>query len=181
VSATERLARTSDAADLARILVAAWRHGYRDFLAGDVLDALDLREWTTRLAPLLDDPASTTIVAIDNGRPIGFARYGPDPDRRGPGYGHLAALYVDPAAAGAGAGRRLVESVIDGLAAAGRVDVSLWVFRDNVRARRLYQRNGFHFDGTTVVDPEWGIPQLRYRRPPTIPADGHSRGGYLLA
>ncbi len=24
-------------------------------------------------------------------------------------------------------------------------------------------RAGFRFDGTTVVDPEWGAPQVRYR------------------
>lgn len=164
MSPTQRPATADDSGELARILVAAWRHGYRGIVADEIIDALDPGEWSARLTALMAEPAWTITVAEDEGRPVGFARYGPDPDRPGPGYGHLGALYVDPAAAGAGVGRSLVEGAIDGLAAAGRGEVSLWVFRDNERARRLYERTGFSSDGTIVVDPEWGAPQVRYRR-----------------
>lgn len=155
-----------DAGDLARIFIAAWHDGYRGVVAEEVIDALDSGQWETRFATVLSDPAWTTTVAVERGRPVGFARYGPDVERPGTGHGHIAALYVDPSASGSGVGACLVETAIDNLAAASRGDVSLWVFRDNHRARRLYQRNGFRFDGTTSVNPEWGAAQVRYRRRP---------------
>jgi RimJ/RimL family protein N-acetyltransferase len=44
------------------------------------------------------------------------------------------------------------------------VDIKLWVFAANVRARRLYERAGFNPDGTELTDPRWRAVQVRYRR-----------------
>ena len=158
---------------MAAVMVAAWRNDYRGVVPDDVIDGLDAGRWTDALtAPQV--PGVITAVAVsDSGAVVGFARFGPDPDDDAPTAGYLASLYVDPSAAGEGVGRRLVECALAGLAADGRHDVSLWVFRDNARARALYERCGFACDGAELTDERWRVPQVRYRRRPK--ADGTSK------
>ena len=158
---TIRPAGPADAADLARIFVQAWRHGYRGVVADDIIDGLDITRWTAEFAVLLADPAMTTSVWRDAGEPAGFARFGPDPIR--PALGYLASLYVDPAAAGRGIGRALLDHALTELAGRGHSVVSLWVFAANARARLLYERAGFRLTGEQLTEPRWGALELRYR------------------
>jgi RimJ/RimL family protein N-acetyltransferase len=49
--------------------------------------------------------------------------------------------------------------------AAGYQAITLWVLRDNQRARRFYERAGFLPDGATnVLNGLGGIIEVRYRR-----------------
>ncbi|MEV0398805.1 GNAT family N-acetyltransferase [Actinoallomurus sp. NPDC050550] len=156
-----REAVTDDLRAMAGIFVAAWRAGYRGVVPDEVIDALDPGAVAADLAAGLSGPGLTTVLAVDGtGRPTGFVRYGDDADH--PGGGYLAALYVHPAASGAGVGRGLLQHAIDAMPG---VDVRLWVFEDNDRARTLYERAGFRPEGVRLVDPRWRAPQARYLRP----------------
>jgi ribosomal protein S18 acetylase RimI-like enzyme len=163
---------------MAAVMVAAWHDGYPGIVADDVIAGQTVQRWEPVLAAATDPGAGRdagAVVALDEAdRVIGFAGFGPDPDDRT--VGHLASLYVDPAAAGAGVGRRLVQRTLAELASAGRRTVTLWVFRDNTRARALYERCGFRADGAELVDLRWGVPQVRYRLAPAGPtADDRDR------
>jgi RimJ/RimL family protein N-acetyltransferase len=47
----------------------------------------------------------------------------------------------------------------------GYLSITLWVLRDNHRARRFYERAGFAPDGATnVLHRLGGVTELRYRR-----------------
>lgn len=156
-----REAVADDLPAMADIFVAAWRAGYRGVVPDEVIDALNADTIATDLAARLNDPRLKTVLAVDTtGRPVGFVRYGDDVDH--PGEGYLAALYVHPAASGAGVGRGLLYRAIDAMPG---VDVRLWVFEDNDRARALYERAGFRPEGARLTDPRWRTPQARYLRP----------------
>ncbi|HLI58136.1 MAG TPA: N-acetylmuramic acid 6-phosphate etherase [Solirubrobacteraceae bacterium] len=143
------------------LMAAAWQDAYRGVVPDAVLEAQTAAAWERELAA--GEARWRSIVAVDEGeRIVGFTRFGADPDGGPDGY--LASLYVDPAAAGAGIGGRLLQHALGELAADGRPAVTLWVFRDNPRARDLYVRHGFLADGAEVVDPRWRTPQLRFRR-----------------
>jgi ribosomal protein S18 acetylase RimI-like enzyme len=158
-----RDAARGDAPGMARAMVDAWRGGYRGVLDDAVIDAQRADDWAQALAAPTA-PGTHTAVAVDAaGTVVGFARCGSDPDDSSRDRGYIASLYVAPVAAGAGLGRRLVRYCLDTLVADGRGEITLWVFRDNVRARALYERCGFHADGAAVTDPRWGAPQVRYR------------------
>lgn len=160
-----REAVRSDAARLAEIFVAAWRFGYRGVVPDEVIDALDIAGWTATFAELLRAGGLRTVVWCDGDRhPLGFSRFGQDPDQPGPDAGYLASLYVDPDAAGAGIGRALLAHALDELTGAGRSRQALWVFTGNARARRLYEGAGFGATGERRTDPRWGAEQLRYTR-----------------
>jgi ribosomal protein S18 acetylase RimI-like enzyme len=154
-----RSATGDDLAALAEVFVAAWRGGYRGVIPDDVIDAMDVRAAAAELSPSLVAADRTTLVALDaTGDVVGFTIFGPDRDRDA---GYLASLYVSPTSAGRGIGRSLLDAAVTAMPS---VDITLWVFAENVRARRLYERAGFEPDGTELTDPRWGAAQVRYRR-----------------
>lgn len=169
---TIRAGQVSDAPHLAEVFVAAWRGGYRGIVADEVIDSLDRESWAASFAAQLKESADSYRVAVDGGRIAGFAIIGPDPDQPDDaGRGYLASLYVHPEASGRGVDRDLLRSALAGLGSAGRRDVTLWVFRDNARARRLYERAGFLLEGHEYIDPAWGAPLVKYR----VRSDAQSR------
>jgi len=156
-----RVATGDDLPALARVFVAAWHGGYHGIVPDDVIDSIDEPAAADLLAPQLTAPDRVTLVAVGpGGEIVAFATYGPDRDT--PPDGYLASLYVAPEAAGHGVGRGLLDAAI---AAMPGVDVTLWVFAGNARARALYERAGFIPDGAELTDPQWRTPQVRYRRP----------------
>ena len=158
-----RRATPGDAEPMAAVMVAAWRDGYPGIVADEVIVAQTVELWQPVLAEAAAadaGPDAGVVVALDgDDHVVGFAGFRPDPDE--PSVGHLASLYVDPGAAGGGVGGRLLERAVAELADAGRETVTLWVFRDNARARALYERFGFRADGTELVDLRWRVPQVR--------------------
>ena len=80
--------------------------------------------------------------------------------------GELWMLNADPAAFGTGAGPAVHRAALARLAAAGHRQAVLWVVRDNPRARRFYEREGWHADGREIVADMGGaeVTELRYTR-----------------
>jgi ribosomal protein S18 acetylase RimI-like enzyme len=137
-----RPATAADRPAMAAVFVAAWRGGYRGIVPDDVIDA-----WTVERA--LQELDGSDDIDIVTDEVDGFVRFRP---------GYIASLYVDPAAGGRGIGTALLRHA---LADIGSRPVTLWVFEANVRARALYERNGFRPDGARIVDPRWRVPQIR--------------------
>jgi GntR family transcriptional regulator len=164
IPVTLRFGTEDDAEALAQIFVEAWQSEYVGVVDEKVRAGLDLGETADWLRRLLAAP-ETTLVATTRDQPVGFARYGDDP--LDPRRGHLFALYVRPAAAGYGIGRTLLTRVLEALEAGGPRPVTLWVFENNVRARRFYASVGFAPDGATRVEPEYGATEVRLHRRPS--------------
>ena len=106
------------------------------------------------------------VVGELDGRPVGFASFGPTRDEdESEGTGELMALFVDPSAWGRGVSDALVERVLSELASDGFREVTLWTFRDNHAAGRLYERHGFAPDGSEQRrEPFEDVPIIRLRR-----------------
>jgi GNAT superfamily N-acetyltransferase len=75
-------------------------------------------------------------------------------------------LNADPTVFGTGAGPAVHDAALDRLAASGHRRAVLWVVRDNPRARRFYEREGWRADGHEVVADMGGatVVELRYER-----------------
>jgi GNAT superfamily N-acetyltransferase len=109
---------------------------------------------------------------------VGYASFGPETDVLNAPWPHplstdgedgqvaeLYALYVRPAWWSTGTGRALMDRVLARSSGAGYRSITLWVLRDNQRARCFYQRAGFSPDGATnVLSRLGGVIELRYRR-----------------
>jgi ribosomal protein S18 acetylase RimI-like enzyme len=112
-------------------------------------------------------PDAVLVGEVD-GRIVAIASVGPFRQRSAADdpTGELWMLNADPAVFGTGAALAVHDAALARLAAGGHRHAVLWVVRDNPRARRFYEREGWRTDGNDVVADMGGVPvtELRYLR-----------------
>ena len=155
-----RPAVLEDADQLARIHVDTWRATYTGLVPDRVIAGLSLSSSVQRWRDVLPTtPPRHCLVALDvTGDVIGFVRHGPSRDEgAAPTTGEVQSLYVHPEHWNTGAGRALLDTATAELRDDGFTDVTLWVLTGNARARRFYERCGWHTDGRTQQDHRRGV------------------------
>lgn len=154
-----RPARPGDAELLGRCHLACWREAYTDLVDGPGLRAALARvdERVERWRQILAGPHGT-VVAEAAGDVVGFVSAGPQRDDDLDLPLELYALYVRRARWGTGLGHRLL------VAGVGEAPSSLWVFRDNARARGFYARHGYLPDGAEKLEERLGGVEVRMVR-----------------
>ena len=114
---------------------ALW-DGYLRFYETELADETTAATWRRLLDP---DTQMTGLVAERGDVIVGFAHCVFHPYTWGEGDAcYLEDLFVDPEVRGTGAGRRLLEVVVERARAAGCGRVYWHTHRDNERARALY-------------------------------------------
>jgi len=103
-----------------------------------------MAEVTERWQEALADATVSVFVADEGGTAAGVA---------GARAEWLDGLYVVPEWWSRGVGRALHDHVLEQLRAVGSEECHLWVLEHNGRARRFYERLGWHADGTSRVVP----------------------------
>jgi ribosomal protein S18 acetylase RimI-like enzyme len=153
-----------DAEEMASVHVQAWREAYGELLPehfyDDAARASRQMMWSGRLSEQAD--RDRVRVARRQGRIVGFVVRGPATEHVGnPPVRdeQLYALYVVSTAYGHGAGQALLDQAL------GERPAQLWVAKNNGRARRFYEKNGFTVDGTEQADPDLdGLVEIRMVR-----------------
>lgn len=115
-----------------------------------------------RLAERMLDPHTRVTVAVDaNGTPVGFSTF-----RAGDsaGRGHISNLFVDPRRWGAGIGRGLLARAEQEMRERGWSIGELSTQVLNARARRLYERAGWHDTGGRHPHEDDGLEMAEYER-----------------
>jgi RimJ/RimL family protein N-acetyltransferase len=157
-----RAAFPSDAEAVAEVNVAAGRVGWAAFLPRDRLESFEppVRRWEERLEGA---GSGNAWVAVDDSRIVGFAVTLPCGAKRP--FGEVTGLYTLPEVWGEGAGRRLLDTALEGLAASGCREAVLWTETRNKRARTIYERAGWRTDGALRQREFLGSPirEVRYR------------------
>lgn len=186
-----RAGSAAHAAQIAAVQRETWFAAYAGIIAPEVIDRVTVPDDGARVRQSFRTrPLQRMLVAVDPGLAdpgagdpgasgiVGYASFGPETDVLNAPWPHpltadgeggrvaeLYALYVRPAWWSTGAGRALMEKVLARSAAAGYRSITLWVLRDNQRARRFYERAGFAPDGATnVLAGLGGVLEVRYRR-----------------
>jgi GNAT superfamily N-acetyltransferase len=148
----------ADAEAVARVHVRAWQVAYAHVLPAERLAELSIerradqwREWPP-------------LVAVANGDVVGFVSIGTSRDDHAAG--ELFAIYVDPERWSTGVGRELIAAGEERLRELGHANAILWVLEDNPRARRFYERAGWHHDGASrsIEIFELEVLEVRYRK-----------------
>jgi GNAT superfamily N-acetyltransferase len=165
-----RQARPTDARAIAEVSVASRRWSYRDVLPEADLEALSVEQVTADFAEGLAElsPGSAVYVAELAGRIVGYAYVLPSPDGNVPaGTSELGSLYVTEDVAGTGVAHALMDAAIEQAHAAGQGVLTLWVRRENGRARRFYEKQSMRPDGAERSRPHDVLPtemhEIRYR------------------
>jgi len=154
----------ADVEELASVHVQAWREAYGALLPEHFYDDVARQGrrgmWSRRLSEV--DSGQRVRVARQGDRIVGFVVRGPATEHQG----HppvrdeqLFALYVLSCCYGQGVGQVLLDEALRGRPA------QLWVAKDNSRARRFYEKNGFTDDGTEQTEPALdGLVEVRMIR-----------------
>lgn len=153
--------RSQDAGDIARVHVQVWRQAYVDLMPPEFLAAMDLQAATDRWRELLAQAAGEQrrLVGVSSrGQIVAIASSGPSRDEDPPTELELRALNMLAAHHGTGLADLLMDRLV------GRHAASLWVLRDNVRARTFYSRYGFEPDGATKVHEPTSMVEERLVR-----------------
>ncbi|MFC8240550.1 GNAT family N-acetyltransferase [Streptomyces chartreusis] len=159
----------ADCDRVAEIRIGGWRSAYRGLIPQSYLDALDVAQDAERRRGYFSqgDGSVVDLVAVRDGEIVGWACHGPyrDGEVRTADV-ELYAIYVDPGRYGVGIGHALLQESVRRCTAAGRPRMLLWVLKDNARARRFYERAGFHADGAEEPFEVAGVevPEVRYTR-----------------
>jgi ribosomal protein S18 acetylase RimI-like enzyme len=165
-----RAARFEDAQQIAEVHVASWQVAYRGILSDSLLDSLSVEAWTEQWQERLSRVGETTNLVLALGESlIGLAAVGPardldcDPLRTQEVY----AIYLRSEYWSQGHGKELYLATEDQMRRRGAFDAVLWVLRDNLRARRFYEAQGFTLDRSRPEQNHDGDPSLvevRYRK-----------------
>ena len=159
-----------DAEGIAASQVSSWKLAYAGHLPAELLDKIDLAKRASRWRAIigaLDSSGSYVVVALADQIIIGHAgvRTSSVAEYGTGRYFELSSLYLGPEFIGRGIGSSLLVAAISALPedAAG---MTLWVLRDNARARRFYERHGFAPEGRADVAELLGVflPEVLYVR-----------------
>jgi GNAT superfamily N-acetyltransferase len=163
-----RPARFDDAHALAEVHVSSWRAAYRGIVADSILDDLSVEAWTERWRQRISaETATRTLVLTSEETVIGFATVGParDSDCSADETQEVYAIYLRSEYWRHGYGRRLYLASEEQMRRSGANGAVLWVLRDNARARRFYEGQGYTVDR---VQPkrtrQLNLAELRYRK-----------------
>ena len=158
-----RRAGPEDAAAIAEVHVRTWQDAYEHVFGAKRLAAITPEGRLARWQEILASGEGLTLVAENDDLAVGFVSVGPSRDEGA--QGELYGIYVLPQAWGAGAGPALMSAGLAALRAEGHADAILWVLADNPRARRFYEREGWHDDGGRKRDEFLGleVDEVRYR------------------
>ncbi|MFF5727646.1 GNAT family N-acetyltransferase [[Kitasatospora] papulosa] len=172
----------ADCAAVAEIRVRGWQRAYAGLIPSAYLNAMDpAQDAERRRTYLMAEGGPVNLVTeAPDAEVTGWACYGTcrDGDAR-PASAELYAIYVRPDRVGAGIGRSLLGEVTARALSAGFDEITLWVLKENVRARHFYDRAGFRADGAEETFEAGGalVLEVRYVRPlgpPTPSPDIHS-------
>lgn len=159
-----RPATPDDLSGVLGVFLACWRGSYRDVLPEGAIDAMTDERAEALWRRVLADPVGTVLVAERDGGIVGITRYAANPGDDGRVDGAVHSLYVSPRAHGGGIGGALLARATDALRDAGADAATLWVFAANLPSIGFYESKGWHPDGATRTQPEFGELEQRMRK-----------------
>ena len=159
-----RAATAADAGAMTETLAIGF-DGYREFAAygwqpPDVRSGPELARIRARLATA----TTWAMIAEDDGATAGHAGFFPQPGVAGSA--HLWQLFVRPPWWGSGLAGELLARAIEAAVEQGYGRMRFYTPRDQARARRFYEREGFTWTGWEALEEPLGLVLVEYVREP---------------
>jgi RimJ/RimL family protein N-acetyltransferase len=139
-----RKATIADIPDISRIHALTWKTAYEGLVSQQYLDELKEENWIGIFTDSISKHLFTVQVIFDGERPAGCISYGKSRENELPDWGEIVSLYLLPQYWGKGYAKLLLDPAMADLSRAFR-NVSIWVLKENMRARRFYEKNHFRW------------------------------------
>ena len=146
-----RNAEFEDIKQLGHIMAVSFRSAFSDFVTSQTLDACAQEKGCVALLEgIFQEGKMHFLMGGDSGMLVW--------EDAGDG-AQIVAIHSLPESWGTGLGKAML---VEALRQIGDRPVFLWAFKDNKRARRFYEKNGFHWDGTERVSQFDNALEVRY-------------------
>lgn len=146
-----RKAFAEDAFNYADCHISCFRSAYKGIVPDDYLEDM-LAQKEKRVehykATLAAPGDCEYYCVMHEGKMVGFNIINKRPCDDGSVIGEIWAIYLLEEYRGKGYGKEVLDFAITELKRVHPKEIFLWVFEDNHRARRFYEKNGLSFDGT---------------------------------
>ena len=164
---TVREAQLEDIPQLTHIMVQSFRSAFADFVSKETMDICTNEE--NCYAMLRDIYQSGTMHFLIGDEAGMLVWQEQQEHQESGGFGNssveIVALHSLQETVGTGLGRAMMTYALDQIhQMCGDVSIFLWAFRDNTRARRFYEKHGFHWDGCDRISEFDGAVEVRYVR-----------------
>ena len=145
----------SAAEDLARVMIAAWRSGFRGILPDAVIETYTWFDpCTDMFRQIISSGIGTMYLAQVNGQAAGLLYWISEEETA-----RIEALLTIPEVWGKGVAAALMKQTLADTVSFPSVRV--WPFSENLRARRFYEKHGFSPTGKTRMGD---APETEYVR-----------------
>lgn len=158
---TIRRALPEDAYDYTICHISIWQSAYKGIVPDSYLENMsaETEQRADRYRKALAEPGDCDYFCVINAkRMVGFIIIEKN-------LAEIWAIYLIEELWGKGYGKEMLDFAVNELKLMEPKEIFLWVFEQNNRARRFYERNNFSFSGTKrEVDRYGGVPlvQLKY-------------------
>jgi len=155
-----------NANDYADCVISCWQSAYKGIVSDEYLKNMlaEKKQRVEKYKSIFIAPGDCEYFCVmQSERMIGFLIIQKNRDEFR--IGEIWAIYLIEEFWGKGYGTKLLDFALAELKHAGKKNVFLWVFEENKKARRFYEKHGFCFDGTKREVDKYGcisLVQLRY-------------------
>lgn len=148
---TVRNAEFEDMKQLGHIMSVSFRAAFSAFVTKQTLDACSQEEGCIALLEGLYREGKMHFLIGENSGMLVW--------QEGEAGAEIVGIHSLPESWGTGLGHAMLTEALRQI---GERPVFLWAFKENKRARRFYEKNGFHWDGTERVSEFDGAMEVRY-------------------
>lgn len=158
-----RKVQQGDELNLAYIQTESWKAAFQDILSAEILQQVtDLTRATAMYKQLLDKNIGNGYILEVDSQPHCIAWWDKARDNDMHDYAELICIHSLQDKWRKGFGTQMMNRIMDDMKAAGYDKVMLWVFTNNIRARKFYESCGFVTYGK--VKPCFETEEICYER-----------------
>lgn len=148
---------------LAQIQTESWKAAFADILPPDELEKYtDLSKTVEMYTRILQQEFPAGLLLFVDGGPHCIAFWGKSRTDLYPESAELICIHSRKGNWGKGYGSTMMDDVLEKIKAAGYQQVILWVFEQNLRARRFYEKHGFTM--TEHRQNHFGADEVLYQK-----------------
>jgi GNAT superfamily N-acetyltransferase len=158
-----RRALVKDAARLAEIHVFGWRCAYRGIVSDSFLfGEASVEKRISAFSKAISEGKEETYVFDDEGIIKALMTIGNSRNEDKKDSFELWGIYVEPCMTGGGIGTRMLAYCEQEAVKRGFRENFLWVFKENYRARKFYEKMGYAHDGKEELLEKFNALEIRY-------------------
>ena len=143
-----RRVKIGDENSLAYVQTESWKEAFKEIVPADLLiKCTDIERATAMYKKLLEEQKGNGYILELDGKPHCIAYWDATREKDMTGFAELICIHSLKDGWNKGYGSLMMKQLLDDVKKAGYSKIMLWVFDNNLRAIRFYEKHGFVASG----------------------------------